>query len=63
MLGGLNGARLEVDAHYQGAHGALLKEAAEGDLARLRGQERVVNPSQFYDDLDHAATQLRRPTA
>jgi hypothetical protein len=59
VLGGLNGARLEVDAHYQGANGALLKEAAEGDLARLRGQERVLNPSQFYDDLDHAATQLR----
>ena len=59
VLGGLNGARLEVNAHYQGAHGALLKEAAEGDLARLRGQERVLNPSQFYDDLDHAATQLR----
>jgi hypothetical protein len=60
VLGGLNGARLEVDAHYQGAHGALLKEAAEGDLARLRGQERVLNPGQYYDDLDHAATQLRQ---
>ena len=59
VLGGLNGARLEVDAHYRGAHGEYLRQTGNADLARLRGQERVLNPGRFYDDLDRAATQVR----
>ncbi len=53
VLGGLNGARLEATAEIRRADGTLIKEGAERELARLRGQERVLEPDRFYRDIDH----------
>ena len=54
VAGGLYGAKLEVDAPLHGSP-ASTSGAAAGNLARLRGAGARLNPSQFYDDLDHAA--------
>jgi len=53
VLSGLNGARLEASGVIRLADGTLIKSAAEGELARLRGQERVLDPARFYRDIDY----------
>jgi RHS repeat-associated protein len=51
--GGMYGAKLELDAHYGKLTGQYEQGLARQNLGRLGEQSRVVNPSQFYDDLDH----------
>ena len=51
--GGMYGAKLELDAHYGKLTGQYEQGLARQNLGRLGQQSRVVNPSQFYDDLDH----------
>ena len=54
--GGMYGAKLELDAHYGKLTGQYEQGLARQNLGRLGQQSRVVNPSQFYDDLDHYST-------
>jgi RHS repeat-associated protein len=53
VAGGFYGAKLEVDGHFARLTGEYDRALADRHLAQLRQQGRVVNPAQFYDDLDH----------
>jgi RHS repeat-associated protein len=53
VAGGLYGAKLEVDGHFGRLTGEYDRALADRYLTQLRQQGRVVNPAQFYDDLDH----------
>jgi hypothetical protein len=60
VAGGFYGAKLEVDSHFRTGHGQFVRDGAEAQLARLRGQERVLDRAGFYRELDDGLARLRQ---